>query len=283
MEIKSLGNTNFDRIWEAFGNAFEDYESQVNKEQLKVMLKRRGFVPELSFAAFDDDAIVSFTLNGIGNFNNISTAYDTGTGTIKEFRGRNLSSEIFAFSIPWLKKANIRQYLLEVLQHNSPAVHIYQKNGFEITRGFNYFMQKQQELAIRPADPDSPYVIRQTALSDCKHHQQFCDFPPSWQNSFDAIGRKPDDFLAFGAFLGPKLTGYCILEPNTGDITQIAVDREHRRKGAGSLLLGEALKHNRHDSVKLLNADVDCGSIAGFAKAINLELKGKQFEMIKEL
>ena len=50
------------------------------------MLIRRGYVPKLSFAAFDNGKIVAFTLNGIGMFNGIRTAYDTGTETVKEYR-----------------------------------------------------------------------------------------------------------------------------------------------------------------------------------------------------
>lgn len=95
MEIKSLGKTDFDIVFEAFNRAFADYEIQLNKEQLQMMLKRRGFDPELSFAAFEKGGIVAFTFNGIGNFGGMPTAYDTGTGTLKEYRGKGLATEVF--------------------------------------------------------------------------------------------------------------------------------------------------------------------------------------------
>ena len=84
MEIKSLEKTDFNTLFRAFGRAFADYEVQLNAEQLRAMLTRRGFDPALSFAAFDGAQIAAFTLNGIGNFNGVPTAYDTGTGTLKE-------------------------------------------------------------------------------------------------------------------------------------------------------------------------------------------------------
>lgn len=43
------------------------------------MLVRRGYNPDLSYAAFDGNAIVSFTLNRTGSFNGAPTGYDTGT------------------------------------------------------------------------------------------------------------------------------------------------------------------------------------------------------------
>ena len=53
MEIKSLDNTSHDKLFQAFEQAFADYELQLNKAELLTMLKRRGFNPTLSFAAFD--------------------------------------------------------------------------------------------------------------------------------------------------------------------------------------------------------------------------------------
>lgn len=106
MEIKSLEKTDFDTLFRAFGRAFADYEVQLNAEQLRAMLTRRGFDPALSFAAFDGAQIAAFTLNGIGNFNGVPTAYDTGTGTLKEYRGTGLGTEIFRHSMPHLRRAS---------------------------------------------------------------------------------------------------------------------------------------------------------------------------------
>jgi ribosomal protein S18 acetylase RimI-like enzyme len=103
------------------------------------------------------------------------------------------------------------------------------------------------------------------------------------KNSFESICSKPDDFLIFGAFCDNELVGYCIFEPVSGDVTQIAVDGRHRRKGLGTSLLAEALKFNRHDSLKIVNTDVGCDSIIRFLESVNIPLTGKQFEMIRKL
>ncbi|WP_300703922.1 hypothetical protein [Bacteroides sp.] len=77
IEIKSFANIGFDVLFTAFEQAFAEYEVQQDKVQLQRMLKRRGFNPNLSFAAFEGDKIVAFTLNGIGNYYGVRTAYDT--------------------------------------------------------------------------------------------------------------------------------------------------------------------------------------------------------------
>lgn len=283
MEIKSLANADIDTIFDAFSQAFADYELQLNKTQLQKMLKRRGFEPELSFAAFEGDRIVAFTFNGIGNYNGIPTAYDTGTGTLKEYRGKGLATRIFEYSIPYLKEANLKQYLLEVLQHNTKAVAVYRNLGFEVTREFNYFMQEKEKISIPERDIDFPYSIQQIDVPLSGSPSEFWDFQPSWQNSLESIERAPGDFMGLGIFTGNQWIGYCVFEPATGDITQIAVDKNYRRKGVGSLLLQEVIKLNESNSVKAVNTEITCDTITGFLEKNNIHLKGKQFEMIKPI
>ncbi|HPV56651.1 MAG TPA: GNAT family N-acetyltransferase, partial [Tenuifilaceae bacterium] len=95
--------------------------------------------------------------------------------------------------------------------------------------------------------------------------------------------RKPEDFLIVGVKKGSALVGYGILEPSSGDITQIAVDKNHRRKGVASAILKELLKRNSCTSVKLINADISCVAITKLLEENGILLKGKQFEMIRKL
>src|SRR5574344_542527 len=236
MEIKSLGKIDFKTIFSAFSNAFANYDIQLNADELKTMWKRRGFNPDLSFAAFEGENIVAFTLNGIGNFNGMKMAYDTGTGTLKEYRGQGLATKIFEYSIPFLKEANINHYMLEVLQHNTKAVSVYQKIGFKVTREFNYFIWKNEELKNEIKNSAVLYSVKPFSVDKYDSISEFWDFYPSWQNSFESIQRTSEDFVNIGVFAGKKLIGYCIFEPNSGDITQIAVDKAYRRNGIASLL-----------------------------------------------
>lgn len=281
MEIRSLEKTNFETIFKAFNQAFADYELQLNSSQLQNMLIRRGFNSQLSFAAFDKNEIVAFTLNGIGKFNEIPTAYDTGTGTLKEYRGKGLATEIFEYSIPFLREKNIKQYLLEVLQHNTKAISVYKNLGFETTREFNYFMQKNED--INNEANTLSYSIKNIEFENYNSISNFWDFHPSWQNSLESIKRASDNFISIGIFSENKLIGYCVFEPNSGDITQIAVDKQHRRKGIASQLLNEVIKINKNDTIKIVNTDTKCTSIIDFLKSKNIGIKGQQFEMIRKI
>lgn len=183
--IRSLANTSIPELYAAFDAAFSDYPRRWTAAEFEYDLKRRGYTPELSFGAFDDDKLVSFTLNATGIFNGIPTAYDTGTGTLQAYRGKGLASKIFEVAAPCLKEAGIQQYLLEVLQVNDAAISIYKKAGFTISRSLNYFIQDISELNIKPPNPATSITIREIDLQYKTAMQQMWDFIPSWQNSFD--------------------------------------------------------------------------------------------------
>lgn len=280
IEIKSLDRTSFDDIYIAFQEAFKDYEMQLNKKELQVMLLRRGFVPDLSFGAFENNTLISFTFNGIDLYQGLKTAYDTGTGTLKEYRGQGLATRVFEFSLPFLREAKIQQYLLEVLQHNKKAISVYEKLGFNISREFNYFIQDQKKLNVKLKPLDPSYQVRPVVIDSDQSIAGFWDFTPSWQNDFDAIKRKGGDFKMMGAHHKNRLVGYCILETQSGDLTQIAVDKPYRRNGIGSHMLREIVKYNQHPSIKVINTDITCTSITQFLESRSIPLRGKQFEMV---
>ncbi len=279
-KLNSLKNIGFDDLFNSFKNAFANYEMQLEIEELERMLVRRGFVPELSFGAFDSNKLVAFTFNGIGNFNGIQTAYDTGTGTMKEHRGKGLATKIFEHSTPFLKEAGVRQYLLEVLQHNTKAVSLYKKLGFEITREFNYYIQDNKDFKVKY---NGSTEIKSIELDKIENYKSYFDFIPSWQNSFESIKRNTKEFKAIAAFLHNKVVGFCVMETKSGDITLLAVDKDNRRKGIGTNLLAEIMKINQFNSIKCINTDTRCNTISKFMESNSIALSGKQFEMIKQL
>lgn len=281
--IKSLAGVSFDELFIAFAEAFNDYEIRISRAELEVMLSRRGFVQELSFGAFDGGKLVSFTFNGIGEFNGKTTAYDTGTGTLPGYQGRGLASSVFSYSIPFLKQAGVEQYLLEVLQHNEKAVSVYRKQGFQVSREFSYFVALQVDVKINSGGLPDGFHLKPVTLDFWRDMQAMWDFQPSWQNSFNSVRRRLSDFVINGIFLEEKMAGYSIFEPNSGDITQLAVLPEYRNKGLASVLITEAVKVNRHPNIKLINADVNYAPLQCFLEAQGIQLQGKQFEMVKPL
>lgn len=281
MKFSSLENCDFETLFRGFERAFVDYEIHFEKEEVRSMLQRRGYNPNLSFAFFDCGEIVSFTLNGIGTFNNIPTAYDTGTGTVKEYRGQRLAGEIFTRSIPLLKDAGIEQYLLEVLHDNHKAITIYRNLGFETIRELDCFRRTIYNGKFR-TDNDaekSDYTIELIDFTSVAHAQSFHDFNPAWQNSLESIERGQKDLTMLGAFIKNTLAGYSVFDPTTGDLTQIAVKREFRRQGIATQLLHNTITRLKADYIKVLNVNSTDDTLHKFLKRRNIILSTKQLEM----
>lgn len=106
--MKSLQGLSFNELFHAFEEAFRDYDFQLKKKELKTMLIRRGFSQELSFGAFIENKLVSFTFNGIGMFNGVKTAYDTGTGTIAEYRGKGIASALLKRMLEFNRHGSVK-------------------------------------------------------------------------------------------------------------------------------------------------------------------------------
>lgn len=278
MEIKSLRDVGFDAVFSAFENAFSDYAIRFSIDEVRSMLKRRGFDSSLSFAAYESGEIIAFTFNGIGQWGGKTTAYDAGTGTVKEYRGRGVAGKIFAHSIPFLKEAGVSQYLLEVLQDNTKALSVYHNLGFQTTRDLLCFRQKCQDVRVKASDIDVQFT--DLAISDISKAAVFCDFAPSWQNSLTSIIRAGNDLIRIAARHKGEIVGYIVFDPASGDISQIAVDQRYRRRGIASKLLAEAISRMSVDTVKVLNVDASDTTLPGFLQFSNILPSANQHEML---
>ncbi|HLA55584.1 MAG TPA: GNAT family N-acetyltransferase [Flavobacterium sp.] len=283
MEINALDKISPDELFIAFDEAFKGYDSSWNREQFDKMLVRCGFVAKLSYGAFDDGKLVSFTFNCTGKFNGIPTAYDTGTGTIAAWRGKGLATKIFDKSLPGLKKAGVAQYILEVLQHNTKAVSVYAKIGFSTTREFNYFVQNTNEIKLNSKPLLPKYELRETDFSEKETMMQMWDSKPSWQNAFEALSGNTTNFKVIGGYHKGQLIGYGIIEPASGDIPQLAVAKPHRRNGIGSAILKTLLDSNQYPTAKVINTETTNIAVTEFLKSHNFPIKGMQFGMAKKI
>lgn len=283
--IKQLTNTTIEEIHQTFAEAFSDYVEpfDLTVQQLSHMIERRGCDLNLSFGAFKEDKLVGFTLNGIGNWQGKLTAYDTGTGIIPEFRKQGIAKKIFAESLPVLKEHNIVQYLLEVIKSNTGAYELYKKSGFCVTREFDYYITPIEKIVIPENNLNTKVRVLELEDAQWNLFTTFWDFEPSWQNSIYSILRKKDYFKFLGLYEGNNLAGYGIIEKHTGDIPQMAISPNHRRKGFGKILLKNLIEYSESGIIKFINPEADYKPFKNFMGSLNIEPGDGQYEMILEL
>ena len=285
VSISNLEQTTLLQIHRAFSDAFSDYTVPftITPDELSYMLKRRGCDMKLSYGAFDNGELVGFILNGIGLWNGAMTAYDTGTGVVKAYRNQGLASKILGEAISGLKREGITQYLLEVIRANTKAYDLYKKAGFEIVREFDYYTSPVASLKINTDRLRDQYQITLIDKPEWALFETFFDFMPSWQNSIDSLSRVMGHLRILAAYSDGRLVGYGIIEPKTGDIPQIAVERYNRRNGIATALFAALISYTETNSVKIINADTACASFDQFAASVGLATRPGQYEMILKL
>jgi ribosomal protein S18 acetylase RimI-like enzyme len=285
ISIKQLAGIDFEIIYAASMKAFSDYPVPVvlSIQELQYMLERRGCDLSLSFGAFDNNDLIGFVLNGTGDWQGNRTVYDTGTGLIKEYRRRGIATRLFKQSLPILRQNKIDQYLLEVIQENTSAFDLYQKEGLKVTREFNCFVTPMSAIKLRDDVLNDDFSIIRVENPDWQLFSSFWDFDPSWQNSIDSIRRKIEHFTILAALNDGTPVGYGIIENQTGDMPQIAIKKSYRRRGIATELFRNLLSYSDSDELRIINTNSDSESFKKFAESIHLHQSMDQYEMILQL
>ncbi|RYZ55587.1 MAG: GNAT family N-acetyltransferase [Sphingobacteriales bacterium] len=283
MTIESLEYLTAKNLTEAWNQAFSDYSitNQKTEAALFRLLQRRGYDPSLSFGGFDGKRLAGFLLNGRGEWLGKPTAYDTGTGTLPEYRGQRIAGRLLEASLIKTREQGLSQYLLEVLTENTKAARIYQKAGFNTCRTLEYYFGKP--ASIEKTKIPCGFSLQVVAGLHWENIESMWDFIPSWQNNRQSIERDRTSFLFLEARMGESLAGYGIVEPLTGDVPQIAVHPDYRRQGIGSQLLLRISQESKTGSLRVINADAANFGFRLWMKALGMLPAGQQYEMIAVL
>ena len=258
MVIRALTAQDFDAVFGAFAEAFSDYVVKLSptREQLEEMFARRGYLPEASVGVFEDERLVAFTCNGVDG----ADAYDTGTGVVPSHRRRGLARQMMDFVLPVLRDQGCTRYVLEVIEQNHAAHALYRERGF---------------TDVRPLQCWS-LDINGEALGESHAFGEF-DIQPSWKNSTNSIARAQDTHVTIG-----NDDGFVIVFPNTGDLPQLFVRQEARRKGIGTRLL-QAAGAIAGKPLRIMNVDDRHEGIAGFLEHAGAVRTVRQIEMERAL
>lgn len=283
MEYRSLENESLEKIHHCFNEAFLDYivKVQLPYEKFQKITMRNGVDLKYSIGLYDGNDLVGFILNGVGTWNTIPTVYDSGTGIIKEYRGKKHSKKMFEVLKQKLEN-NFSQYLLEVITTNTPALTLYRHQGFEIERELACFRICREN--VPKAETDLDLYFKKISTLQWALLRTFWNAPPSWQNSIQAVERVSDHFEKIGVYLDNKCVGYGIFYPQSGEIVHIAVKKDMRRRGIGSMLLNKiSVESKGSPHLRIINVDRKDQETIDFFRKNKFINDVNQYEMILQL
>jgi ribosomal protein S18 acetylase RimI-like enzyme len=290
LHLSLLKDEQFPLIHRAFLEAFSDYQvdmSQVTEEVLRNRCIKNAVELESSVGVFDGERVIGFTLVGIDSWKGVPAAFDAGSGIIKGFRGKGLAKQMFDFAVPNLKARGVKKFLLEVIQDNEQAIKAYKKSGFHVSREFDCFEWDVTKAAL-DEKPGLPWSVETVGQDILPAFRESLDWEPSWENSFSAVGRIPDEVWLFGAVADAKPMGILVYYPLLNWIMTLAVKKAYRRKGVATSLLTHFLKHLKQskperETVKLLNVDRSDAGMLAFLARRGFRLFISQYEMERDL
>jgi ribosomal protein S18 acetylase RimI-like enzyme len=222
IEVRSLEGVSFERMTEAFNDAFSDYDipAHYTVEYLTNLVTRRGYRPDLAVGAFDEGRLVGFVFNCLDG----DEAYNSGTGVVISHRRRGIARQLMQRSIDTLPA---KRYILEVIETNERAASLYRRLGFVETRRLQCWTMPWSG-GLEPAVAG----LKAAPTSD------WFDQRPSWQNSLASLRRSREPYEILG-----DDRGFVVVFPSNGDVPLLAVRRDERRKGIGRALLESAAAH----------------------------------------
>lgn len=286
MNYRFLTNADLPQIYATFTSAFADYYVDINlsEAQFATHLADNGVRYELSVAAMAGQDMVGILLNGIDTWHDGAlTAYDAGTGVVPEFRGQGIAGGLVEYATSGLKAHDVTQCLLEVIQNNDAALRAYQKLGFTETRGLHCIF-RDASFENLPIHPTPNIVIRELDTPDWAKFQTFWDWYPAWQNSIGSVMRAKSRNTTLAAFDGEHCVGYGVVFPEGGRISQLAVDKDNRSRGIGSMLLQAMTQRVASDqNLSLINIDGSAAETLSFFAGHGFQETVKQYEMVLRL
>jgi ribosomal protein S18 acetylase RimI-like enzyme len=290
-ELRFLSKADLPDVYATFVEAFADYavDMRYNTEPgFAHRAVKNGVEFGSSVGAYAGGRMVGFTLVGVDDWRGTRCAFDAMTGIVKSHRGQGIAGKMFDAALPKLKAAGIKEFWLEVLQSNAPAIKAYQRTGFRTVREFDCFQARLE--AINPGGRAAAAIeIQAIERADLPLYAAYLDWQPSWENSLAAIGRIPDEVLLLGARYAGERAGVLVYYPTLSWIMCLAVARPYRRKGVASALL-RALKlkmlERLGDSarlIKMIGVEHADDGMLRFLKQAGFEVYTSLYEMRMEL
>ncbi|WP_153395800.1 GNAT family N-acetyltransferase [Chryseobacterium vaccae] len=281
MEFKNLAGTDIKELLSVFNLSFSDYivPFHLTEEQLISKINTEKINLDISVGVFDSGHLAGFILQAEKAEDGEKIIYNAGTGVIPEVRGKGLVRKMYDFILPVLQERNADRLLLEVIEGNEPAIRAYENLGFNVVRKLLCF---RGNIILAKENPD--IIVREMEGFQWENFLSFWDIDPSWQASVFVLDDILKECIILGAYRDTKLVGYAIYNRSSKKIYQLAVDKSHRKQGAGTMLFKAIAQIAGGSEVSVNNVDdMSKETFSFLSSTIGLKNWISQLEMKKNL
>lgn len=282
ISIRTLEGVPTEAIIQVFNRSFGDYriKMRLNEDLFFHKMQVEQIRPSFSAGVFAQDKLVGLMLHAVDAVGDELWAYNGGTGVVPEWRGHGFSVRMYEYLFDWFRDNNISQCLLEVMETNESALHVYRKLGFELHRELDCLQGVVHFPRLPALEPG--FRLAPVLPEDWDQFSTCWNFQPTWQNTTRVMARAYPDFSAIGLYRDDTLIGFVLSNPETGRIAQFGIRPGYRNKGYGTLLFAYLSKLTT-PRFSVINVDKkDTASIA-FLHKLGFRSYVSQLEMRRML
>jgi|CXWL01.1.fsa_nt_gi ribosomal protein S18 acetylase RimI-like enzyme len=283
--IRPLADDDLDALHAGFLAAFADYHvpMQLSREAFSRMLSTRGWSAPHSRAAVDGDAVVGFWLTGTdAGDGGPPVACDLITGVAPEHRRRRLADRLWHDLEPGLRDAGYATCQLEVIRDNTPAITLYRRLGFAVSRALDCYAVPATSLdaVATPAG----VTLAAEAVPPWPTLRAWWEWMPSWPGRPGTVERAGEDAVTVVARADFAPVGHITVVRGASNVAQLAVAPAWRRRGVGRALLaaGAALLP-AGTALRYLNVPATDEATAALLRAVGGAFTVGQYEMVRSL
>lgn len=289
LEIRTLRANELPAVHELVLDAFAEYPvpMQPTLAQFESMLIRRGADWTVSFGAFESDRLIGAAIIAIDEWPALHTgAYALLTAVRQGWQGRGVLTALFEWLSLALDRRGVTQMQLEVLIDNPRARRSYERLGFDSERHLFCYELPRLERAQRFREQLGFDVFEGQAATEVQERHaslwaSFWTITPAWTGSTWTV-KRTESRVVFEATWNGELVGYAIVEPCSGELLQLAVSPDHRRKGIGTELVRACQERADRPTLRVLNVDDsgDRGVTVAFLRRLGATLTAVQLELV---
>lgn len=280
--IRTLAASDLPALHAGFLEAFSDYAIPMTLElaAFHEMLSRRGIDWSQSLGLFARERIVGFWLHATDPGG--GEAYVLSAGVSPTLRRQGWSTRLFEVARERALSRGIHQLRLEVLEDNHKAQALYRGLGFQIRRPLGCY--RGHVLDGGPALPEGVSLAPVSGWAMASRAWRgLASVSPSWQNDWPSLGRAGSPMLAIQASTAAGPVAYGLVFPETGDLPQMAVAKDWRRRGVGSALLARLAAACSGRELRLVNVDGNLPDLDEWLVGRGLVRYTGQLEMVLAL
>jgi ribosomal protein S18 acetylase RimI-like enzyme len=279
--FRSFIKNDISEMRNVFNKAFEDYLIPIilsESDFKRKLIEKTKLNFKYSVGCYDSRKLVGFLFHTIDQYQMKKTAYNGGTGVIPEYRGNNLTCQMYQHVIPKLIKKGVENCILEVISNNKPAIRSYEKIGFKKSK-FYHCLKLDAESSYLKSIPHGKFTGRVPVKPKWEVYETFRDYDTSFLDTFHMLKKNLTFESVLEAYAEDQLAGYIIYNKKMGRVGNIGVHKKFRGRGIGTFLVRRMHSDCRKKPLYILNVNERSYNLLNFFLRLGFKNDIDQFEL----